>query len=188
MDDLIVISGEKKYKGLVEKCIELDKLCYQEKYQGEIDKYNYFFDLNPESFIFVLDKNTNNMAGYLLFVPLKGKTYNQLKSGNYIDVSLIKKEDITSLTNGINNLYLYSMIVSPAYRGKGLADILVDEFIKKNEVRFNKGIIIDNMLADVINPSAIVYLKGNGFTIVNSSSHNSVLLERDEYPDIDVVS
>lgn len=60
--------------------------------------------------------------------------------------------------------------------------------MKRNKERESKGIFVDNILGDLINIKFMNKLQQYGFEIVRRSTHNSYIVERDEYEEIDIVS
>ena len=178
MKKIVYVCGT-KYKGLIEKCIELDKRVYENKYVGDLDLYKEAYKKDCNNFIFAIDTNTGEVAGYLFATPLKDKTYERMRTGFFIDTETISINEIESLKkDSLNNIYIYSIVVNPEYQGMGISKKLVDTLMNRLKKISAEGYCTKSILADTVNPKVFGNLSRYGLVPINRSKHNSVIVEK----------
>lgn len=177
MKSITYVSG-KNYEDKVKDCIVLDSLVYENKYIGNQDFYIKSFETRCENFIFAIDTENGNLAGYILYTPLNKKTYNDMKTGNYIDTEFIHNKDVVNLSEEKDNyLYIYSLVVSPYYQGMGVGKGLLTRLFDDID-RLSKEYNIKTVLADTINPIVVRYMSRNNFIQKRVTNHQSVIMEK----------
>ena len=85
----------------------VDHACYEEKYWG--DEYNTImrYEKNPDSYIFIEDLETGNLAGYLNFFPCEDKLYqDNLWRSEVIRDDDIMPEEIAEYRAEGNHLFI----------------------------------------------------------------------------------
>ncbi len=108
----------------------VDHACYEEKYWG--DEYNTImrYEKNPDSYIFVEDLETGNLAGYLNFFPCEDKLYqDNLWRSEVIRDDDILPEEIAEYRAEGNHLFIMSFAIHPDYQGTEVIRLLSDDFI-----------------------------------------------------------
>ncbi len=101
-----------------------------EREEGDTEKWVDIRSRYPFTLIILMDKRSNDIAGYMSFVPLDGKTFMQIKTGTLIDGD-IKAESIPELKPGSRcYLYLTMIFLRKEYRGTGAVNRLYSSFVK----------------------------------------------------------
>lgn len=178
MKNIVYVCG-KEYVNLIEKCIELDKTVYEDKYIGNLDLYKEAHKKDSNNFIFAIDSTTGELAGYLFSAPIDNKTYSQMKTGYYIDTEIILENNIISLKKeSPNNIYIYSIVVNPNYQRMGVSNKLVDTLMCRLDRLTMNGYKIKSILADTINPKAARNLLRYGLIPIVESKHGSTMVEK----------
>lgn len=170
--------NEEANRSLLCNCIKLDYKVYEQKYCTTAYKYLQFFKKNKQSFIFLKDYKKDELAGYLLVLPLTDEAYKIIKSGKVIDVSYIKEEHILPFVIGSNKLYISSIVVNPKYQGHGVGNSLLKYLFEDLRIKEEAGFITESILADTVSKGGYETLSNYGLQLYKKSNHKSNTLER----------
>ena len=129
----------------------VDQTCYEEKYWG--DEFNTIrrFEKNSDSYIFVEDMETGNLAGYLNFFPCEDKLYqDNLWRSEVIRDDDIEPEEIAEYNADENHLFIMSLAIHPDYQGTEVIRMLSDEFIGWMNRKETDGFPITDIAATAV--------------------------------------
>lgn len=167
---LIQGAGNEKY---IKNCILLDKKCYSEEYQGNLDTYMHIYRTNPNSFIFIVEGET--LIGYSIITPISDVAHLKMLQGDCIDTKSLKYSDFVHYKKA-SKLYVYSLVIHHSKRNNGLSNILFDLCIKQSEEWRDKNKKIDLLFADVINNKVKKIATKRGFRFLKKTNHNSEII------------
>ena len=71
-----ILKGENMGRDFLPKIMEIDRICYEAEYVGELSKMEARYDRNPRSFVCVMDGETP--AGYINFFPVGGALWDEI--------------------------------------------------------------------------------------------------------------
>jgi GNAT superfamily N-acetyltransferase len=176
-----------KDKGFLCNCIKLDYKVYNHEYLTTAYKYLQFFEINNEAFIFLKDYKKNKLAAYLLVLPLDEEAYEDIKSGEVIDVNYIKKEHVLPFVKGRNKLYMSSIVVDPDYQSHGIGGILLDHLFEDLRKKEEQGVITESILVDTVSKGGYALASAYGLEFDKITKHNSQIMERRHKTNIEFI-
>ena len=125
-----ILKGENMGRDFLPKIMEIDRICYEAEYVGELSKMEARYDRNPRSFVCVMDGETP--AGYINFFPVGGALWDEIvETGMTIRDDDILPEELADYSrDGENHIFIISVAVLPEYRkDKETIITLTDGFV-----------------------------------------------------------
>ena len=173
------VYGNGKNKHLINECIELERKSYAEKYVADINFYKAVYKINPKNFIFCVDDVTGELAGFVVTMQMSEAAYLKMRTGKFIDTKVIKEKDLRVLNEYDNYMYIYSVVINPDYRGKGIFKQFMNKIDTMIKEYNESGYPIQTVLADVINENILPGLLRSGFTHIVNTDRDSVVIEKE---------
>lgn len=172
-----LIYGKEVKKNDIKEALELDYICYEEKYYLDLEACLRYYDKNPWIYFMALD-DSNSVIGYINLSHISKEKYEELRSGNEMDTSIVA-DDLVEYQNG-QDCYLYfsSIYVHPEWRQQGVARTLLaqtDKFMRKLALN---NIGINGIIADAVSEVGKQILLRRGFEVVCESDHQSIIMEK----------
>lgn len=176
MSNFTVINGEEAKCEYLKDILELDKQVYPEKYWTNIEYITKWFLKNPN--IITLLYDDKQLAGYFCYLPVKDKSYMEIRKGEVFQDLTIPVENIREYEKGnIYNLYLFSIVINPKYHGTDALKYLLKGFYDTTVNLREKGINFNNLLGDIVSSKGDKLANTLGFSKVHDSAYNSVIYE-----------
>ncbi len=178
MEKISLISQSEVQKEHIEQALSLDKLAYDDTYHLSLATCLSYFDKNNQIYIMALDKNKNNVLGYINFSPVTEEMYQTIKSGNVIDTA-IKESDIVRYVNGVDCWgYMSSIVVHPDHRNRGIAKQMLRLLQKQIcALALNNNIFFKSIIADAVSNLGEYILTEIGYKKVKTSNHDTKIME-----------
>lgn len=170
----------------------IDKLIPADHFESAQLEKNYFPDeliadpratqewyaKNPETDILVKDRETGEIIGHILFLPIDDYLFELIKSGNYLDTRITPEHIITYDKPGVYKLYFCVICVAPRYRRHNISRLMIREYAKKISELKGRGIIFSEVIADAITPEGIRFCeKALGMRAIQNSAHDSHIMQ-----------
>lgn len=175
---LEIFQSKNKDKELISQCIEIDKMCYEEKYMGTEAIYYSWFEKNNNIFTFAIDRDTYKVVGYMIILSLTSKAYLEMKAGNIIDLSLDSECILPFIKGRRNFIYVASVAVNNDYQGQGISSKIIEYSQRYLDKLKKNGIIIEKVLADAVNEKMLKSFINREFKEKIKSNHNSTIIEK----------
>lgn len=157
--------------------ISLDEVVYNESFRGISEICQKWLIRNPEIYTAILEKDTEEVIGYINVMPLKKSYIDQILNGDYIDV-IIPEEAICEYDEpGTYYLYLSSIVIRPDYQKTIAFKILFDAVTQKIINLSKRGIYFKEMIADAVSQEGECVSKGFGMDICGLSAHESKIYQ-----------
>lgn len=119
-----------------------------EREEGDTKKWVAIRSRYPFTVIVIMDRNSNDIAGYWSFVPLDEKTFKRIKDGTLIDGD-IAIENIPELKPGSRcYMYITMVFLKKEYRHTDEVSIIYDSFIKILSEFVEKGVFFHEVAAN----------------------------------------
>lgn len=175
MMDISFVQGV-EYRDLIKECILLDKNAYTKEFQGNLDIYYSIFDANYESFTFAL--SGTKLIGYIISTPLSKNGHSQICSGKHVDTCVLTNDDFIDFKEA-EYIYIYSIVVHPLFRNKGVSKKLFSRALKQcykwRELNSN----LKTIFADTVNKKVFIMASRRGFKLKRTTLHNSAIVYKD---------
>lgn len=142
--------------GILEKCLQWKKIC-------------------PE--IYTVIKDSDKVVGYINFVSITKKCYEDFRHGKIKDYQLDLK-DIVNFSKGDNYCLFMSVVVKNEYQDKYATKVLLDAFYKRINDFHIRGIKTNNIIADCVSKDGEKFItKRFNASCVGVTETNSKLYE-----------
>ena len=162
---LEVLFGEDVDLAFLRKLDRVDEACYEERYWGKPQNTLDRFGKNPRQFVFVLDRETDELAGYLNFFPCEEDLY----LDNLCRCPEIRDDDITPdevapWRTDENHVFIISLCVHPDYQGGEAIRLLTDGFVRYlNHLQNDCGYPITDIMGTTISAHGVKAARNLGF-------------------------
>ena len=149
-----IIKGKEITRQHVKQALELDFICYNDEYHLDYDKCYGYLDKN--NYIYVMLLSDDKVIGYINFSPINDIAYNRIYHGekdNFLTFDEVETYDFSNIESNIKkeyNLYFSSIVLHPAYRKKGLSNVLIEGLVNHIKDLQDMGIKIKRILADCV--------------------------------------
>ncbi len=145
--------GEDVDEAFLEKLSVVDEACYDEIYWGEPKRRSSRFAKNPRQYVFVIDEEAGEVAGYLNFFPMEQGLYeDNLFASPVIRDDDIEPEEIAPYREDENHLFIESIAIHPRYQGTGAIRLLSDSFIDYLNRLEAEGHPVTDLLGTAVSP------------------------------------
>ena len=148
-----VLYGEDVTEAFLGKLDYVDEACYEPQYWGELENTVVRWRKNPRQFVFVMDADTGNLAGYMNFFPCE--------EGLYLDnlerCPIIRDDDITAdevapWREDGNHVFILSIAIHPDYQGGEVIKLLSDSWISYMNLLEGEGYPITDIMGTAVSP------------------------------------
>jgi hypothetical protein len=174
--DKYILNGEKAKLELISEVVRLDRLVYPEKYQTIPENAMEWYLKNRDIFVFLFEGKT--LIGYICILPISDNLYDEIRSGSVIQDVLIPKEEVLEYKKGTTyNLYIFSVVLDPAYHGSDAVRYLIKGMADNLNGLEMKGISFNRVLADAVSEKGEKLVSSLGLRKIHSSNHNSGIYE-----------
>ena len=111
-----ILTGEQMGRDFLPRVMEIDRICYEQEYVGELSKMEARYDRNPRSFVCVMDGE--KPAGYINFFPVGEALWEEIvETGMKIRDDDIRPDEMADYSREKeNHLFIISVAVLPEYR------------------------------------------------------------------------
>ena len=159
----------------IRQALELDCSVYGAEYHLAYDRCVTYYRKNPYIYSMLLDGG--RVVGYLNFSPVTPKAYERLRGGE-LD-TFISENDIMPLLPGIAyDIYLSSIVVAPAYRGRGYAEALIADMLSQwKRLHAEYGVCIERVVADAISPGGRHLCEKLGMRLIGKTLRDTLTYE-----------
>ena len=148
-----ILYGEDVDVAFLSKLDPVDEACYEPKYWGEAENTIARYEKNRQQFVFVLDEETQELAGYLNFFPCEQGLYaDNLSECDYIRDDDITPDEVAPYRHDENHLFILSICVHPQYQGGGVIKLLTDGFISYLNKLEEQGYPITDIMGTAVSP------------------------------------
>jgi len=139
---------------LEKQIINLDKESFTDPNDYWEEKKSFeLFKQNKKIELAAINKENNELMGYILFLVLTEEEYKQIRIGNHLESDIEIKDVIAKNELKENNTYsLYFSIIAikPKYRQQKLGNILIESINEEIEKYKKKNIFFSKLLSYVV--------------------------------------
>lgn len=132
------------------QAVALDRLVYPAEYWLEEETVLGYYSRHPEIYVFAHDEG--KLIGYVNCSCIGAHVFELLSSGIQHDVCITPNDLRTPSPNECNHLYLSSVVVHPAWRGKGIARAMFARYARYLDELLDRDILFTDVIADAISP------------------------------------
>ena len=157
-----IIDGTELNDKRLRQALELDRSVYPENYLlDEAVVFGYWRE-HPEIYICACDGD--DLVAYLNVSCIDGRSYRKLCSGTENDLCIRAENIRVPDANGVNYMYLSSVVVRRDRRKIGIAEKLLRVFADRLEDLRDRGIYFSDMIADAISEHGKQICRSLGMT------------------------
>lgn len=159
--NLDVLYGEDVDIAFLEKLDPIDEACYERRYWGELKNTVDRYIKNPMQFVFVLDRDTDQLAGYLNFFPCEHDLYldNLYRCPEIRDDDILP-EEVAPWRTDENHVFIISLCVHPDYQGGEAIRLLTNSFVSYlNHLQDDLGYPITDIMGTTVSHHGIKALR-----------------------------
>lgn len=188
-----VLRGEDFDITFLPRVMEIDRICYEDEYVGELSNMEARYLRNPRSFVCVMDEDSDRLAGYINFFPVKPALWNEIvEEGMDIRDDDITPEELADYSaTEPNRLFILSVAILPEYQfapgqvpEEAVVRILSDGFIAYLNQLESEGFVIDAISATAVSEDGQKFLRDRMFRLYREiHSDNKVYLCTNEDAD-----
>ena len=162
---LEVLYGEDVDEEFVRKIDRVDDACYEECYRGEIQNTLDRYAKNPRQFVFVLDRDTDELAGYMNFFPCEEDLYlDNLWRSPVIRDDEITPDEVAPWRTDENHVFGLSICVHPDYQGGEAIKLLTNSFVAYlNHLQNDLGYPITDFMGTAVSAHGTKVSRRMGF-------------------------
>ena len=161
----------------VRDVVALDDRNFDACYHSTPEQNWALFKTNRESGFVVRDRETGQLVGYTMLLPVDDSTYLRIRKGAFMDTELTPEMVLKYDAPGIYHLYFTGVVVHPDHRSARMVlamfNAMIEDFIALSE----RGIFIDRMIADVVTLDGRKFCRFFGLDKVCESNHHSTIYE-----------
>ncbi|MBO7683326.1 MAG: hypothetical protein J6T51_01195 [Kiritimatiellae bacterium] len=161
----------------VRDVVALDDRNFDACYHSTPEQNWELFKTNRESGFVVRDRETGQLVGYTMLLPVDDSTYLRIRKGAFMDTELTPEMVLKYDAPGIYHLYFTGVVVHPDHRSARMVlamfNAMIEDFIALSE----RGIFIDRMIADVVTLDGKKFCRFFGLDKVCESNHHSTIYE-----------
>ena len=148
---LKVLYGEQVNEAFLGKLDYVDEACYEPKYWGELENTVARWRKNPRQFVFVLDEETGNLAGYVNFFPCEEGLYlDNLERCDIIRDDDITPDEVAPWRTDANHVFVISLAIHPSYQGGRVIRLLSDSWITYMNALEGQGYPITDIMGTAV--------------------------------------
>lgn len=172
-ENFICHIGKKVSHQMIDQAIEIDRIVYNDDYQGIAEMCHQWWHKNAEIYVMIEDLATKTIIGYINAMPLEKEYYDKVVSGEIIDVSTPSEYIQTYDFPDIYNLYFSSIAIHPDYQNTSAFKLLYDAFLLHLLELAKREIYFSEIAADAVSEIGERMCKYVGMKKIRESSHDS---------------
>ncbi len=173
-----IVRGSEMTRKAVEDVVALDSKYYEESCYHMTADYNYaLFRAGEEGCIAARDRETGCIVGYGMLLPVAAGTYEDIRSGRFVDCNLKPEMVVKYGEPGIYHLYFASVVINPEHRSVRLLMTMMDAMAEGFLSLADRGIFIDKMIADSVSSDGVKFCRLFGLKKICMSDHKSGIYE-----------
>lgn len=157
---------------IVPDLMNIEKKVYVPEYCGEYESIQARYCKNRDTFILAYDDD--KMIGYLCFLPISQRLYNELINTETFHDDDISPDDIENYHDGVN-LYLLSIAILPEYQNSDVIIKMTSEFSNFVKNKEENGIKFNNIVASAVSEDGEKLLSHLGFNKIKTVEDQYVL-------------
>jgi ribosomal protein S18 acetylase RimI-like enzyme len=167
---------------LEKQIINLDKESFTDP--NDYWEENKSFDLfkqNKKMELAAINKENNELMGYILCLVLTEEEYKQIRIGNHLESDIEIKDVIAKdelMANNAYSLYFSIIAIKPKYRRQKLGNILLESINKEIEIYKQKNIYFSKILSYVVSPGGQAISGKLGLKEVGKNIEGAIVMER----------
>ncbi len=164
MNKFEVRYGNEIDRSILEQVYALDVMCYEKELQGELENLIKRYECNRDTFICVMDGE--RLAGYINFFPIGEKLHEDLFDDDHREIrdDDIEPEEMAQYTkDGVNNIFIISVVVHPDYRDGETVKLIGRKFAKFIADKQADGYNIGDITGTAVSGGGRKFLSRMGF-------------------------
>ena len=161
----------------VRDVVALDDRNFDACYHSTPEQNWALFKTNRESGFVVRERETGQIVGYTMLLPVDDSTYLRIRKGAFMDTELTPEMVLRYDAPGIYHLYFTGVVVHPDHRSARMVLAMVNAMIEDFIALSRRGIFIDRMIADVVTLDGKKFCRFFGLDKVCESNHHSTIYE-----------
>ena len=179
-DNILIISDIPEE--LEKQIINLDKESFNDPNDyWEENKSFELFRQNKKIEIAAINKENNELMGYVLCLILSESEYSQLRIGNHLESDIeikdvIAKDQLTE--NNTYSLYFSIIAIKPKYRQQKLGNILLENINMEIEKYKQRKIHFSKILSYVVSPGGQAASRKLGMIEVGKNIEGAIVMEK----------
>ena len=166
-----ILDGKEMTEEQLLQALRLDRQVYSREYWLDTSTALAYLHTCPEIYTYAVDGN--ELVAYLNMSFIDESSYITLLSGAQNDLCICSANLMSPRSGQKNNLYFSSIVVSPQYRGQGIARRLLARCGEKLAKLAQKGIIFSGVIADVVSPAGEKICRKLGMAFDKTTSRGS---------------
>lgn len=160
----VVRCGEQIGRDYLEKVLELDAIVYEPQYVGELANMQERYDVNPESFVCIINEEDESLVGYINFFPCKDELYRSIRyESDVIRDDDICGAEIEAYRPEENHLFILSVAIHPDYRNSDVVILLTESWIDYLNRIQESGSPVTDILATAVSEDGMKFLRNRMF-------------------------
>jgi ribosomal protein S18 acetylase RimI-like enzyme len=167
---------------LEKQIINLDKESFADPNDyWEENKSFELFKQNKKIELAALNKENNELMGYILCLVLTEEEYRQIRLGNHLESDIEIKDVVAKdalKENNVYSLYFSIIAIKPKYRQQKLGNILLASVNEEIERYKQRGIYFSKMLSYVVSPGGHAASQKLGLKAVGKNIEGAIVMER----------
>ena len=121
-------------------------------------------------------KEDDEVAGFANLFPVVFSVYEEIKRGSFNDKFLCKEMILIPENNGAeHNLFFSCIAIDEKFKGRGVSDLLIQEYLKIYTEFAESGIKFGEVIADTITEEGTAFVEKIGLKKICLSDHNSTI-------------
>ena len=150
-------------RAFLEEVHAIDVAVYSPEDAGEVQPMVDRYEVNPQTYVYVRDSKTGELAGYINFFPVKKQLKKLILDENttYADLDdAIPPEQIAKFKKDKDHfLFILSIAIAPKYQGSDAVKVLTAEFVEfLRKKHAEEQCRIDAITACVVSPDGAKFL------------------------------
>jgi len=173
----LIKTGKEITKNDIKQALKLDKMVYKEEYYLTEEMCYSYYNANNEIYIMIINDLTDEIIGYMNYVPINDEFYEKIRTGLYIDTILKAKDILKYEKNNEYNIYLSSIVINPSYQNMGYSKLLLNALKEKIEKLYKQQIYYKRIIADVVSNEGKHICDQLKIKFVKNTNHFSKIYE-----------
>lgn len=178
-----ILKGEQMGLAFLPRIMEIDRICYEAEYVGELSQMEARYKRNPRSFVCVMDGE--KPVGYINFFPVGDALWEEItETGMKIrDDDIMPEEMADYSADKLNHLFVISVAVLPDYqKDKAVIMTLTDGFIDYLNALEAEGYKIGGIAGTAVSEGGQKFLRSRMFGLYREiEDGNKVYLCQGDY-------
>jgi len=174
----VVLHGRDASPADIEAIIALDRGTFEEQYQVSPEQDRDLFLSNRENGLIVKERQTGEVVGYSMILPIREDVYRRIRAGAFVDTALTGDMVRPFDRPGDDyRIYFASVVIHPRHRGATLLLTMVETMVEDFIALAERGIFGRTLTADVVSREGEKLAQLLGLTEVCRTNHGSRVFE-----------